>query len=278
MTTVVRIDTPQPAAPAPLEATLAPLRARLGGTPNNGRYPGLLVRPAPPSARDGAAPGWIPATQLVDGTRVPELLHAAGQRWPTEPHVAAALAWKAYTYWLALPAVAGYAMSRRVPLMRPDDVLIQLHDQQPFLSIGLRRATVAVTASDPLAASHPDDVRVVADDSALLDAMREALLDAHLVPVLDQIRSRVHLGRRTLLGSASSGVAYGVVRSLAGGPPESIVDIACAVLAALGLDELVDVVTTKDGLGVRVERRTCCLAFKLPQPKICSGCVLKPTA
>jgi len=259
---------------APLDAALAPLRERLGGTPRNGLHPGLLVRVAPPAALDGTAPGWIPGEQLVDGTRVPELIYTARQRWLTEPHVAAALAWKAYTYWLALPAVASYAIARRVPLLRAEEVLVQLHDRQPFLSIGLRQPTVAVLPDDPLAAS-PSGVAVVPDEAALLAALRSSLLDAHLDPVLEQIRARVHLGRRTLLGSVASGIAYGLVRALAGNPPESTVETTRTVLAALGLDRLVDLSPTLDGTGVRVWRRTCCLAFKLPEPKICSGCVLK---
>ncbi|HEU5111371.1 MAG TPA: hypothetical protein VFT95_22750, partial [Micromonosporaceae bacterium] len=61
--------------------------------------------------------GWLPATSLVDGSRLPELLDAAGRRWQAAPHAAAALAWKAYTYWLTLPAVLGWASARRVPLL-----------------------------------------------------------------------------------------------------------------------------------------------------------------
>ena len=43
--------------------------------------------------------------------------------------------------------------------------------------------------------------------------LRRTLLDGHLDPVLEQLRGRVRLGRRTLLGSLASGVAYALVRS-----------------------------------------------------------------
>jgi ferric iron reductase protein FhuF len=41
------------------------------------------------------------------------------------------------------------------------------------------------------------------------------------------------------------------------------------VLAALGVARLVDL--SPDG---RVRRRTCCLAFALPEPKVCDGCCI----
>jgi hypothetical protein len=52
---------------------------------------------------------------------------------------------------------------------------------------------------------------------------------------------------------------------------------ACAssrrMVAALDLDDLVEVSAEADGLAVR--RKTCCLAFTLDQPKVCSGCCIR---
>ena len=63
-------------------------------------------------------------------------------------------------------------------------------------------------------------------------------------------------------------MAYGLVRS-ADALPGPIVPTARTLLAALGVDHLVEI---SPQLGV--QRRTCCLAFTLPQPKICSGCCI----
>jgi ferric iron reductase protein FhuF len=48
------------------------------------------------------------------------------------------------------------------------------------------------------------------------------------------------------------------------------------ILTALGLEDLVDLSSRRDGRpGLEVQRRTCCLAFTLPEPKICSGCCIR---
>lgn len=248
---------------AAIESTLAAMRVRLGEAATHALHPGLIV---------GPAEGWTPATRLVDGSQVDELIDVAKQRWGAHAPAAATLAWKSYTYWLSLPVVTGYATARRVPLLRPEDVLIDFHDRQPFLTIGLRRPSVAVLPSDPLAVVP--GVTVVPDEQALLAALRESLLDAHLSPVLERIRSRVHLGRRTLLGSVASAVSYGIRLAQGHAGPESTIETTYAVLDALDLRDLVELSIT-ESRQVHVARRTCCLAFTLPQPKICSGCCIR---
>lgn len=124
----------------------------------------------------------------------------------------------------------------------------------------------------------PAGVAVVPDDQALLLALHEALLAQHLLPLLDQIRSTVNIGRRTLLGLIASGVAYAVVRTAPalpyGAGPDATIATAHRLLDALGVADLVEL--RKEGSGeVAVQRRTCCLAFTLPKPKICSGCCIR---
>ena len=157
---------------APVTDPLAPItrHAALDGRPGptcracNGIAPGLIVHD-----RDG----WMPAT-VPDQRR---------RRWTTcstrpssaggpRPHAAAALAWKCYSYWVALPAVLGYATARRVPLMRPDGVVARWSPHQPFVTVGLTSVEVAVLPSDPLAAPSRTARRamgivVVPDDEAL---------------------------------------------------------------------------------------------------------------
>lgn len=258
-------------------ATLAPIRAAVdamaaipGAPPVNGLAPGLVV-PSP------TPPGWVSATALSSGAAVDPLIRAAVMRWRGSVHAAAALAWKSYTYWLVLPAVVGFAATRRVPLLRPDVVVARWAPHQPFLTLGLLPSTeVAVLPEDPLAQLDPG-VRVVPDDAALLAAMRESLKDDHLTPLLDQITDRVRIGRRTLWGSLASGVAHALSRS-APVIPGPTVDTAGRILAALGVDDLVDLAPRENGApGLEIQRRTCCLAFTLPEPKICTGCCIGPS-
>src|SRR5262249_28241511 len=141
--------------------------------------------------------GWTPAAALASPaplTDLDELIDAARRRWDAPTHVAAALAWKCYSYWVALPAVLGWATARRVPSVAAGDVLIQSADRQPFLHVALRPAPVAVLPSDPLAASADAGVRVVPDEAALLATLRTGLVDQHLAPLLDRIRDRARLG------------------------------------------------------------------------------------
>ncbi|MFD0519344.1 IucA/IucC family C-terminal-domain containing protein [Paractinoplanes durhamensis] len=217
--------------------------------------------------------GWAPATELSD-TKLDLLLETAGRRWNAQPHAAAALAWKAYTYWAALPAVLGFASARRVPLVSSENVLVHFNDPRPLLTLGLRAdIPVAVLPTDPLALVGDPRVRVVPDEEALLAEFRRALLDNHLTPLLDAIHAKVRLGKRTLLGSLASGVAYGVLRSADAvpGPSAETVD---RLQRALGVEDLVELVTDASGR-VDVQRKTCCLAFTLPKPKVCSGCCIK---
>jgi hypothetical protein len=254
-----------PFAEQPLAPITATLRAMFGtSTELPGLAPDLLVtKPA----------GWRPAA-LLAGADLGVLLDSAGRRWNAQPHAAAALAWKAYTYWLALPAVLGWASARRVPLLSSSNVLMHFDDPRPLVTLGLRSdIPIAVLPSDPLALSGLPQVKVVADEAALLQALRSSLLDQHLTPMLEAIHGRVRLGKRTLLGSLSSGVAYAVLRS-ADVLPGSSVQTIDTLLGALGVDDLIELVPGRNGK-LDVQRKTCCLAFTLPNPKVCVGCCIK---
>ncbi|MDP9798651.1 hypothetical protein J2S43_007163 [Catenuloplanes nepalensis] len=263
MTTLVH--RPAPAEPfAPITATL---RAAFGTAyPLPSLLPGLLAHRRPND--------WISGADLIAGDALPTMLGAARRLWHAQPHAAAALAWKHYTYWVALPAVVGWAGARRVPLLRPADTLIRVDDSAPLLRVGLAPSTeVAVLPGDPLAAGGHPGVRVAADEADLLAMLRGSLLDEHLTPLLDRLRGHARVGARTLLGSLASGVAQGVLRT-ADVLPGRAVDSIETLLAALDVADLVDLVPEADGR-LTVQRRTCCLAFTLPAPKVCSGCCIK---
>jgi len=245
---------------APVTATL---RGMFGTDDVPALAPGLIVH-------DDT--GWLPATALVHGARLADLLDSARRRWQASPHAAAALAWKGYSYWLALPAVLGWASARRVPLLHPADVLVRL-TERPQVRLALRPSvTVAVLPTDPLARAGPG-VRVVDDEAALLAALRESLIDAHLSPMAAAIQSRVKIGDRTLRGSVSSGIAYGILGAAGALRSPSARDIG-TVLSALGIEDLIELVPDHSGMPT-VRRKTCCLAFTLPRPKVCAGCCIR---
>ncbi|WP_320069059.1 IucA/IucC family C-terminal-domain containing protein [Micromonospora sp. RTGN7] len=253
-------------ATTPLAPVTATLRTMFGTDDLPGLAPGLVV------TDDGF--DWAPATTLVDGSRLPELLAAASLRWGGPPHACAALAWKAYSYWTALPAALGWAAARRVPLLDPADVLLHFEDHRPLVTLGLRRSTtIAVLPGDPLALAGLSEVRVVADEAALLAALRASLLDAHLAPLAAAIQAEVRIGTRTLLGSVASGIAQGVLLAADALPGPAVRHVE-TLLDALDLADLVELVPGPSGAPT-VQRRTCCLAFTLPRPKVCQGCCLR---
>ncbi len=256
---------------APVRATMRAMARRPDLPPLSGLAPDLVVHDLD---------GWVPATALTSGEGLTDFLDAAARRWNAAPHAGAALAWKCYVYWLALPAVLGYAAARRVPLLRPDDVVARWSAHQPFVTVGLTGVEVAVLPSDPLAlaglgAGLVAGVRVVSDEDELLRVFRESLMDDHLAPILERIKERLHLGRRTLWGSLASGIAHGLSRS-ADIVPGSTLETARQILKAFDLDDLVELSPRADGRpGLDIQRRTCCLAFTLPQPTICVGCCIR---
>jgi hypothetical protein len=266
---------------APIRSTLAAMSAITARR----RAAGLEAAPdlsglASPLVVTDAA-GWTHGAALARGAALDDLLDTAKQRWGATPHAAAALAFKCYSYWVALPAVLGYAAARRVPLVRASHVVARWAPRAPFVTVGLLpNVGVAVLPNDPLAllsasARRRHRITVVPDETALIGALRTALVDQHLGRVIDQVRARLHVGRRTLLGSLASGVAHGLSRA-ADAIPGPIIDTARDLLIGLGVDDLVDLAERDDGQpGLTVQRRTCCLAFTLPEPRICTGCCIR---
>lgn len=234
------------------------------------------------TALPGLAPGlvvadeadWRPAADL-GGPLLEVLLGSAARRWQAKPPAAAALAWKAYTHWVCLPAVLGWLTARRVPALTGANLLVQLDWPLGLLAVGLRADTpIFVLPGDPLAGSADRAVIVVRDEGELLTAFRRSLLDEHLLPLTLAIGRRARLSPRTLLGSVAATVAADVLRFPGAGPAGKPAQIQ-SLLAALGLGGLLDLSVDDDG-HCSVRRRTCCLAFTLPRPRLCRDCVLQP--
>jgi hypothetical protein len=152
-----------------------------------------------------------------------------------------------------------------VPVVDPSNVLVDLGAGPVPMRVGLRRPRLVVLAGDPLAATGRRGVTVVADECALLDALRSQLLDRHLLPLARRAHGRRRLGVRPLLGTVAAGVANAVVRT--GGTVEQVT----ILLDALGIADLVEV----GGDPPVVRRQTCCLAFTLPRPRLCASCCLR---
>ncbi|WP_182875984.1 (2Fe-2S)-binding protein [Microbispora sp. H10670] len=235
------------------------------------------------------SPGWIPAADLV---REPyEILltfvDETAARWNAPRHVAAALLWKTYGYWHTMPMVLGWALHRRVPVMRLEDTLVK--PSAAGITVAASRLTVAVLPDDPAAGtvtgiptgttatamavggttagtmaatlaapvSGPSGTVVVEDLAAVI---RAAILDGQR-PFVQALSAVARVGERTLWGSTAEAVAHPL---LALGPYAE----AARLLEEIGPP--VAGLLAPDGDGYR--RRTCCLWITLPDADPCSTC------
>jgi hypothetical protein len=69
-------------------------------------------------------------------------------------------------------------------------------------------------------------------------------------------------------------VAHGLSRA-ADVIPGPTMQTADRVLRSLGVADLVELSSRPGNAGLTVQRRTCCLAFTLPEPKVCAGCCIR---
>ncbi|MFB4315585.1 hypothetical protein [Actinomadura sp. 21ATH] len=203
----------------------------------------------------------------ADDPRLWEALVAdTRDRYDAPAHIAAALAWKGYAYWVSLPVTLGWTLNRRVPLIAASDALVRPLAESPFVSVGLRDVRFAVTASDPCAGT-PDTV-TVPDEAALLALVRDTLVGGHFAPLIESLRATTRTGARGLWGTAAEALSaplYGHGSDLPGA--------AAAVeelMAGLGRP-LAGLMGMEDGAP---RRRTCCLWVALPDRDACPSCCL----
>jgi ferric iron reductase protein FhuF len=253
-----------PQLAAPLRTAADHVERHCGPHPLRGMRPWLDGTAAPEGVD-------LPGSALADGSRIGELLADSARLWGGSPHASAALAWKTYCYWVLVPAVLGYVSARRVPLLEADNFVFTVSEDEPMFSGRQVLPRFAALHDDPMA--DAPGVETVAGDAALLERMRVSLFEEHLEPVLEAIRREVRIGRRTLLGSLASGIAYATANcSSAGREPAEVV--AKNLLETFDVADLVDVATDEHGRLV-YRRHTCCLAFTIDGCGTCSTCCVR---
>jgi hypothetical protein len=194
---------------------------------------------------------WLTASVLTDPGR-PELrafLRGWEETCVAAPAAAAALWWKQYSWYLTIAAVEGW-MFGTVPDLDPRYVPIRVSQSRPYVVVRPGPAEPIVGGS----ARH------------FAEWFRQDVLDTHLAPIVERLHDLTRVGRRVLWGSVAHAIAY----PLAGGLPDYE-----DVLAEIGapLDGLVS--CGDDG---SVERNTCCLAFRMGEPTVCSYCPIRRTS
>lgn len=204
------------------------------------------------------SPEWIRASDLVREPyeALQDLVAETEVRWGASRHVAAALLWKAYSFWHTLPMVLGWARIRRVPLMRLEDTLVK--PSPAGVTIAARDVTVAVLPDDSFAGAPGT---VVVPDLAI--AIRGALLEGQQ-PVIKALNAIARVGERTLWGSTAEAIVRPLVML------GSYAD-ADRLLKTIGSP--VDGLIVPEGDGYR--RRTCCLWIRIPGTDPCVTCCVR---
>ncbi|HEY9368115.1 (2Fe-2S)-binding protein [Streptomyces sp.] len=124
------------------------------------------------------------------------------------------------------------------------------------------------------ALAAPDDLWWSGADlrPATVDALREAVLEAHLVPLHEALRRDGRISPRLLWGNAGSALA-GALRELvrysrAHHRPETARRAAALVSGLLDHPDLAGTVQ-----GPALRRTTCCLYYRCPGGGLCGDCV-----
>lgn len=232
-----------------------------------------------------SVPNGKPAIELFgsDNPLLGALIQTYAQRRHTDRRIAASQLWKAYCYWLALPAIAGWVHSRRVADVAADNIEIRMSDSAPHVRFGLINARAAVLHSDP-AAARPDTITAASEDE-LFGFLLHRLIDDHLFPALIAFRERSGIGNRILWGSVAVALThpFSTLTSVTG---RDLSDDLNRVVRELGpVGRLVEVVpalvTRTDASGTvvyerepRPLRKTCCQKMRIPGERNCVNCPL----
>ncbi|WP_344588250.1 (2Fe-2S)-binding protein [Actinomadura vinacea] len=189
--------------------------------------------------------GWVSVAELVAPPydRLGVLIAEAERTWGAPPHVAAALWWKSFSYWTALPVAMGWALNRRVPVLTAGTTMLAVPAAEAGMLIG----------TSELRAATGDVGAVIADT---------LVHDVH-APLIDALHALTRVGRRGLWGSVAEALVYPLlsfdVLDDPGGAARTLLESVGEPVA--GLVEL-----------PALRRRTCCLWVTLPGSEACPTC------
>ncbi|MCG5214553.1 (2Fe-2S)-binding protein [Streptosporangium sp. KLBMP 9127] len=211
-----------------------------------------------PELRTPEVTGWTPATDLV---REPyELLDGLVEDTATarsaSRHVGAALFWKGYGYWHTVPMALGWALNRRVPVMRFEDTVFKVSDTG--VTIAATSIQTAVLPDDPWAGTPGT---IVAEN--LGGVIKEALLDGQR-PLIRALGRLTKVGERNLWGSTAEALTHPLTAFADILPPTDVPGLHVSV--GWPVDGLIDF------SGEKYRRRTCCLWITLPDTDPCATC------
>ncbi|MGP4111217.1 (2Fe-2S)-binding protein [Streptomyces sp. 4N509B] len=265
--------------PSPVPSTATPSAPT--GSPVAAAYrraaevmPTLRITEEPP--RCGG--GWVRGSELAAGGAVLAAVLAWEERSIVADHgsrprpdVVASFALHRYAWPVGVLFTLPYFLQRRVPHLAPEDVSYHREDGRLTVDVG----TFSCLPDDP--AAEDPAARVVRDDAALREAVREAAA-AHLGPVMAAFGPRMRRGRRALWGSACDELTEGLwyLGNLLG-EEERAREEAAALLpggtAPYAGSAAFRTLAGRDGQPlVTRDRASCCLYYTLRPEDTCVTC------
>ncbi|MGW6502858.1 (2Fe-2S)-binding protein [Nonomuraea angiospora] len=205
--------------------------------------------------------GWIACDRLLDPSsaelsRVLEAERvASGQK---SDHATALTVMAVYAGTVTASALLAWALDRVVVDMRPHNVAIRPSEHHGFEAVALR---------EPSAVEAP------------VGTLVSWVLDEHLLPLAQAMRTRTRAGLRQLHGGVAHGCAAAFcIASRRGGDVDLLQRAYEEFLAAStgGLEKLGEVIRLREGdrEGLFYLRNTCCLYYTSDEAVKCSSCCL----
>lgn len=229
-------------------------------------------------APDGDA--WVSAEDLIHGgpqfERVVDGLSAGA----SDPQARRAIGSRFVLLYLRFvwPAVAAFALERRVPDVAAANLLVRLDEPGWPVAFALAEPRFGALETDRAVAEASF---VAADEAELLGWLHERTIDANAVGLIETVRKRLLTSGSALWGNVAAAFAHPLLWHVQHVAPQAtaVVRDTEALLSRRDDPRLGDQVrllrVVRDGEEWTVHaRRTCCLRWCLPGESRCSDCPL----
>lgn len=167
----------------------------------------LNVRLGAPSGE-----GWVPASELAyeDSPHLDPFLERVGAEHETEDRsVMASFFFGYYNWQVAAPAIISYLTESRVPDVSATNLALHVNEAGRVDDLAVLEEKFAALPDDP--ASKRPGATVVDDGDALRRYFLDRLIEGHLAPLVELLRTRTPLGRRALWAAVADRCASTVI-------------------------------------------------------------------
>ena len=223
---------------------------------------------------------WLPAADVIAGGAAFEAARTrlgAASADPTSRRAIGSQFVVAYLRFI-WPAVAAFALERRVPDVGPDNLLVRFDEAGWPAAAGLRHARFGALEVDR---AGPDAAFRAGNDAILLEWLHRRVVDDHAALLIETVQARFQTSGSALWGNLAGAFAVPLLWHVQHVVPDGR-GVVRDAQALLGRDpsspahdkvQLVTVAHHDGDLTVHA-RRTCCLRWAMPAGNRCEECPL----